>query len=374
MDGARGRIAWAVLGLGLSGYALLGVIFGKDDGSNPTAHVFYILLWIGLVPISLVLGPVWSRLNPLRTLTRLVYRLGRLPESGLLKLPAGVGYWPAALGLAGFTWLELIAPNNAALSTLRLAGLLYVSANLIAGLIFGPSWFNTCDSFEVWSRLTGRLAPIGRTAGTLRWQLPLTGLARLPLAPGLLATMVVLLGSTAYDSGSNAPIWFVFVQSSPWPPILVQTLGFLGIMAIIWGFFALGIWLSARISGCDRRRMSAEFAASLFPIALGYIIAHYWTLLVLEGQRAVILLSDPLGTGANWLGFSNFQPQPFLTNPEQVAAIQVLAVVTGHICGVILAHDRSLELFTRRAHLGQLPLLILMVIYTCGGLALLFAS
>ncbi|MGL5829094.1 MAG: hypothetical protein ACRC0L_05940, partial [Angustibacter sp.] len=79
-------------------------------------------------------------------------------------------------------------------------------------------------------------------------------------------------------------------------------------------------------------------------------------------------------TGANWLGLANSQPREFLTDPGQVAVIQVLSIVLGHVVGVILAHDRSLELFSRRAHLGQIPLLVLMVIYTCGGLALLFAS
>jgi hypothetical protein len=53
----------------------------------------------------------------------------------------------------------------------------------------------------------------------------------------------------------------------------------------------------------------------------------------------------------------------------------VTAVVTGHILGVILAHDRALKMLPRRkAVTGQIPLVVLMVCYTVGGLTLLFAS
>ncbi|MGQ0576912.1 MAG: hypothetical protein ACT4RN_22330 [Pseudonocardia sp.] len=55
--------------------------------------------------------------------------------------------------------------------------------------------------------------------------------------------------------------------------------------------------------------------------------------------------------------------------------MQVAAVVTGHILGVDAAHDRAARLFPRRqAVAGQVPLLVLMVGYTVGGLSLLFAA
>jgi hypothetical protein len=61
--------------------------------------------------------------------------------------------------------------------------------------------------------------------------------------------------------------------------------------------------------------------------------------------------------------------------PGLVATVQLVAIVTGHVLGVVLAHDRAVRLFPRgRAVLGQLPLLVLMVAYTVGGLLLLFAA
>ena len=112
------------------------------------------------------------------------------------------------------------------------------------------------------------------------------------------------------------------------------------------------------------------------PIALGYFVAHYVTLLVLEGQKTFILLSDPLSNGANLLGLTGLTANPwFGNNPQLVALVKVTAVVVGHVLGVVAAHDRAVALFPRRtALLGQLPLLVVMVGYTLGGLSLLFAT
>jgi hypothetical protein len=111
------------------------------------------------------------------------------------------------------------------------------------------------------------------------------------------------------------------------------------------------------------------------PIVAGYFIAHYWSLLVIVGQQAVIQLSDPLGTGANWLGTGGRGIDPRPAGATTTAVIQVCAVVLGHVVGVVLAHDRAVALLPRRhAVLGQIPLLVLMVGYTVMGLILLFAA
>lgn len=73
------------------------------------------------------------------------------------------------------------------------------------------------------------------------------------------------------------------------------------------------------------------------------------------------------------LGTDN-APEPLSPpGPGALAALQVIAVVTGHVLGVVAAHDRSVRLFPcgegRRP--SQLPLLALMITYTLGGLSLL---
>ena len=376
LDSRATRIGLAGLGAAFTLYVLAALLLGRDDADNPVPFVVFVLLWVGVVPLSVAFGPVWRRVNPVRSLHLAGSRVARLdPAVGLLPLPRRLGYWPAAVGLLAFTWLELIAPDNATLPVLRVAIALYVGAQLLGGLVFGSHWFDRGDAFEVWSGLFGRLSPLGRRADDrLVVRSPLAGLDALPAAPGLVATVAVMLGTTAYDGASGSPRWFIFAQSSG-SPTLVRTLGLVTVVAVVGLLFTAGTRLAGRAGGADPRSMPAAFAHSLVPIALGYVVAHYWSLLVLEGQNAVIHLADPLGTRANVLGLADRTPDTTLLAPTLVAVVQVLAIVGGHVLGVVLAHDRAVRLFARRrAVLGQLPLLALMVLYTCGGLFLLFSD
>lgn len=143
--------------------------------------------------------------------------------------------------------------------------------------------------------------------------------------------------------------------------IPTATLGLLGSIALVATLYCLCAAATRLVSGPHPGPLTA-FAHSLVPIALGYLIAHYFSLLVVEGPRTV---SMALGTD------NAPEPVPPL-GPGGLAALQVIAVVTGHVLGVVAAHDRSVRLFPpAKAVAGQLPLLALMITYTVGGLSLL---
>jgi hypothetical protein len=188
----------------------------------------------------------------------------------------------------------------------------------------------------------------------------------------------VLLGSTAFDGFSNSTAWFRLSQDTPLPRTLVATLGLLGFIAAVAATFsaaAMLAGLAGQFSHAQRRHLPLLFAHTVIPIIVGYLVAHYLSLFVFEGQRALILLSDPLGHGSNWLGTANREVDFTLLTPTSIAVTQVLAVVLGHIVGVIAAHERAVRLFPRRQALaGQIPLLAVMVGYTLAGLTLLFAA
>ncbi|CAM5314019.1 hypothetical protein EES47_26735 [Streptomyces sp. ADI98-12] len=58
--------------------------------------------------------------------------------------------------------------------------------------------------------------------------------------------------------------------------------------------------------------------------------------------------------------------------PGPLAALQVCAVVTGHVLGVVAEHDRAVPLQPpEHAVTGQLPLFAHMLVHTLGGLGLL---
>ncbi len=165
------------------------------------------------------------------------------------------------------------------------------------------------------------------------------------------------------------------VQESSLDPRLLGTLALVAAVVLVTGLFVVAAALSGRAAGLSPVRSAGEFGHTLIPIVVGYVVAHYWSLLVLIGQQTVIQLSDPLGNGSNWLGTGDRAIDPTLADATLVAVLQVVSVVTGHVLGVVLAHDRAVGLLPRRhAVVGQLPMLVLMVVYTVGGLSLLFGA
>jgi hypothetical protein len=378
IDSPVTRAALRVLGLLATAYVLAALVFGKDDALNPSAGVVYVLLWVGVPLVSVLIGPVWKLVNPIRTLHLLLSRgMATKPEQGLAELPRWVGYWPAAASLLAFVWLELIAPNNTSLTVLRLFFAAYFAVHLLAATWYGSRWFDHCDGFEVFSSLLGRLSVLGRRPadGVLVLRNPLQGVAGIPPVGGLFGVVGVLLGSTVFDSLSSSPSWVDFAQTSPIAPRVVSTLGLFTVVAIVTVAFAGASALSGRGTDQPPLRLAAEFAHSLVPIVAGYFVAHYWSLLVIVGQQTVVQLSDPLGNGSNLLGTAHWGINGSLAGATTTAVLQVVAVITGHVLGVILAHDRAVALLPRRhAIRGQLPLLVLMIGYTVGGLTLLFAA
>ena len=377
LDGRPVRVGLRVLGLLAAAYVTMAATLGRDDALNPTAGSVFVLLWIGVPLLSLLFGPVWRLVNPIRGLHGLLSAAMRTPaDEGLAVYPRRLGYWPAALSLLAFVWLELVAPENTSLRVLRTFFAAYLAVQLLGATYYGSRWFGRADGFEVFSSLLGRLSVFGRRGDSrLVVRDPLSGVAGTPIAPGLFAVVGVLLGSTAYDSFAGSPWWVGQVQESSVNPRLLETLGLVGTVVVVTGAFVVAAALSGRGAGLPARRAVGEFAHTLIPIVAGYVVAHYWSLMVLIGQQTIIQLSDPLGTGANWLGTGDRAIDSSLADPTFVSVLQVCAVVVGHVLGVILAHDRAVRLLPRRhAVIGQLPMLVLMVGYTVGGLSLLFAA
>jgi hypothetical protein len=378
LDSGLTRGALRALGLLATSYVVLAMVFGKDDALNPTAATVYVLFWVGVPLLSLLLGPVWRLINPIRTLHLMLARVMRAdPIAGLSPLPRWLGYWPAALSLLSFVWLELVPrESNTTLPTLRLYFACYLAVHLFAATYFGSRWFDRGDGFEVFSTLLGRLSVFGRRGdGRLVVRNPLDGVAGIAKAPGLFAVVGVLLGSTVFDSLSAHLAWVDFVATGPLPPRVTSTLGLVVAVAVVTAAFTGASALTGLGAGRRPLETAGEFAHTIVPIVAGYFIAHYWSLLVIVGQQAVVQLSDPLGTGANWLGTGGRAASMALAGATTTAVIQVSAVVVGHVVGVVLAHDRAVALLPRRhAVIGQIPLLVLMVAYTVTGLVLLFAA
>ncbi|MPZ64793.1 MAG: hypothetical protein GEU83_04500 [Pseudonocardiaceae bacterium] len=208
----------------------------------------------------------------------------------------------------------------------------YATVHLTAALIFGHRWFATGDGFEVYSTMVGTLSPFGRRDdGRLVVRNPLSGAATFGPAPGIVALIAVLLGSTFFDSVSGSPTWTQLAQGLDISESLTSTVGLLVVIAVVAVSFVGATLLAGQIGQQDRRPVPGLLAHSVIPIIVGYVVAHYFSLLLFEGQRAVILLSDPLGTGANLLGAAGAAVDYGLVTVTTIALVQVVAVVAGHV-------------------------------------------
>lgn len=361
------------LGLAATAYVLSVALLTSDGEDNPLPYAVYVLFWVGLVPVSLLLGPVWRLVNPLRTIHLLLAAITRIPaDRGLRLLPQSLGYWPATLSLLSFVWLELAAPNRDAVSVLLAYFAGYAVIHLSAALLFGERWFSTGDGFEVYSTVVATLSPFGRRDdGRLVLRNPLDGVATFGPAPGAVALIAVLLGSTFFDTISGSVEWSRAAAAVPVPETLISTAGLLAMIALVAVTFVAATLLAGRAGDLGRRPVPGLLAHTVIPIVVGYVIAHYFSFLLFQGQQGITLLSQPLGSRADVSGAIDYG----LMTVTGIAFVQVIAVIVGHVLAVISAHDRSVALFPRaEAVVGQLPLMVLMVGYTMSGLTLLFAA
>ncbi|KRF14306.1 hypothetical protein ASH02_08110 [Nocardioides sp. Soil796] len=358
-------------------YVAVAGVFGKDLAINPIFGVFFVLLWVGIVPMSLAFGPFYKAISPVRSINWALAKVsGSDPDVGLFRFPDRLGYWPAALGLFAFVWFELVYPFNSELGPLRLWCAIYVGVMLIGGALFGNRFYERADPFEVFSTLVGHLSVWGRHEGRLVMRSPLANLDLMPVRPGLLAVGSVLLGSTAFDSFKGSNRWMIWSQTTDLNGNLVNLGGLVGFILVVGVLFAAATMLTGIHAGFRRTELPGEFAHSLIPIVVGYVVAHYLTYLVEYGQQTVILLSDPLSNGSNVLGTGDRAINYWLSyHPTFLAVTKVLGVIVGHVVAVVAAHDRAVRLLPKRHQLtGQLSMLVVMVGFTIGGLALLFSS
>jgi len=370
---------WSIRGLGLVffGYATWAMIFGPDLITNPTLGIFYVLVWVGLVPASLLFGPIVRLLNPLRTLHLLLTKMIRInPDKGLVSYPRRLGYWPASLGLFGFVWQELVNPSSTYVSSVQLWLAIYAGAMLIGAAAYGQIWFARADPFEVFATLIGKLSIWGRDAqGRPLVRSPLANLAYVEIAPGLVAVVSVLLGSTSFDSFKATSRWYAMTSPLAGHELAINSLGLVGFCAFITITFATAARATPS-AFTSKEALPNLYASSVIPIIVGYFVAHYLTYFYQMSQQTLIQLSDPLAQGANLLGTASWQLHYGLSNfPTPLAITKVTAIVVGHILGAVMAHDRAVATIPRSNRLkGQLAMMATMVGYTTVGLFLLFSS
>jgi hypothetical protein len=363
-------------------------LLGEPSSAVNLAPTFvFVIFWLGVVVLQVLFGNVWRVLNPWRAIADGVawaWRKAGLSWEAPLAYPERLGVWPAAFTLFCFAALELAYSEPANPRALALAIALYSYAMWFGMAAVGrETWTRGGDGFAVYFGLLARIAPFGEHDGRLVVRWPFTGLAgRLP-RPGTLAFIAVMLGSVAFDGFSRSSMYQdlrarledPYVLEEPGKAELVTTLLNLGTLVaavlVVAGAYRLAVWIAERQVRSDRS-LVPEFLPSLIPIALVYAVAHYFTLLLIQGQYAIPLASDPLGRGWDLFNTIHYSPNLMPISPNNVWYVQVGALVAGHVAGLCVAHDRAVTILSQRDALrSQYAMLALMVLYTVGGLWLL---
>ena len=408
--------------------ALVVVVFAGVRGNsnsfvNIAPHFLYIVVWVGAAVMSMVIGDVWRAFNPMILLAKVAQRLFKLftrePQTDQAhtatdRANAAMGvaqsevhvtqsdtqgarkdhHWWAVAVFFGFVWLELAYHASESPRAVAIFIIIYAAVIMIGGAVCGLRWAHNADGFGVLYRLFGAMGIFSYdqhnrgddgSGVRLRIQWPLAGLTRLKVLPGTESLVLTALGATVFDGFTRTSFWFDLTASTNgWTRTAYHTAGLILAVGMTFVVYRAAISVMAIINDDNESELADLFLPSLLPICVAYILAHYFSLMAIEGQRLIALASDPFGWGWDILGTAKHQINPQIISTDAIAWVQTAAIVIGHIFAVILAHDTAVERYPAhsnknaktsvlhfRATISQLPMLVAMVLYTVVGLLLL---
>ena len=394
--------------------ALATCFFGVGRPLDVLAPTFvWIVWWVGMGYATALFGNLWMLVNPWKITYEWAERLTGGRGRGLFVYPERLDVWPAVALLFVFAWIENVYAGATLPASL---GQLIVAYSLVTWMgmaAFGKHvWLRHGEVFSVLFGLFARFSATEVRANDRRacsrcrfgcgpdcvdcydcferaersrrqfnlrpWAV---GLANPPRATtGMAAFVLLALAIVSFDGLKETPAW-VSIQTAVYDEVAllgpnvvsnIDTLGLL-IMPILFALvYAAFAWMVARLSGDPGGAWDAArgYVLTLVPIALAYHLAHYLALLLISGQSAIPLMSDPFGWGWDLLGTANYETDIAIINARVAWYVSVAAIVAGHVVSVYLAHLVSLRRVSERGRAlrGQLPMLALMVLYTATSL------
>jgi hypothetical protein len=384
-------VRWTLRLAALAWFALLvatGLLGSQAPFKNITPIAVWVLWWVGFAFLVAFVGNLWPVLNPWATVHDLVR--GRRPRP-LARYPARWGVAPAVLFYVGFVWMELLWPGSEVPRSLSLAILAYSAFTWTAMAVFGrDTWLARGELFSVYFDILGRFAPFASGPGNPQGRLvarpfALGLLVERPGPPAMTLFVLLMLASVTFDGFIETPLWAAALhQVGEWaagsrlgavPDEVAAAAGWLVfavLVALIYGAAIRAMAWSARTES-PRRDLGGLFVLTLVPIGIAYHFAHYHSLLLVAGQYAIPLLSDPFGYGWDLFGTTLYWVDFSVVDAASIWYLSVGAIVAGHVIAVYLAHVMALRVYgdTRAALRSQIPMLVLMVLYTMTSLWIL---
>lgn len=366
---------------------IAGFVGNQFSSENLAPVMFWIILLLGMTYLSAIVGNIWNAVNPFKIIARLIVRFIGSDRKTILAYPKRLGYVPSLSFYFVLIWLELLSggvgtqPQN-----LSIILLLYTAITVLGTLLFGEKdWFAYGEFFTIFFGLISKIAPVEGRDGKIYLRPPYVGLLKEKTThASLLLFILFMLSSTAFDGFRGTSTWvnlnlniLYSIESALGNNayIIIQTIFLLLSPLFFLALYLLALILMKLLTKCKLsiKELSLKFAFSLIPIALAYNVAHYYTLLLTQGQSLISLVSDPFNLSWNLLGTANYITNITVVDANFTWHSQVAVIIIGHIAAVYLAHLVALSVFPthKKALVSQLPMLILMVCYTMTGLWIL---
>lgn len=387
------EVVCGLIGVGLFVLVLYAGFRGIEDPTQNFAIIFvFYTFWLGLVLISVLFGNAFRAFNPWRAIGRLISGGFRLVAGesapAPFTYPDGLGRWPAVIGVLLFVWLELIAGGGAAPTPhkVAVATVIYTVITFVCMGLFGvEEWIRRGETFNAYFGMFSQLGPFEAREGEVGRRKFLTGAPQWAAVPGAAALVLTSIGVTSFDGAQegvlSGAIRWTFERSSdigfslPDSFRISNTIWLVITVAVVSGLYWLGVVGMHTVRGSPRvKELGRSFAHSLIPIALAYLVAHYFSAFLYQEQaQFTYILSDPLGHGSDLFGTAGGGINYGIVGSNTVWYVQVAALVAGHVVGLTLAHDRALAVYdnVRNASRSQYFMLGVMVAFTCFGLFLL---
>lgn len=391
------QVVCGAISVFLLGFAIYAGLHGTEAPDRNFALTFlFVTCWLGFPFFSAILGDVFRPFNPWRAVGRaaggaFTALAGQRPAH--LPYPERLGRWPAAIGLLATVWLEVVYGASGGVAVglsphaAGLAALLYSVYTLAMMIVFGTEeWCERGEIFSVYFGMFGRLGIFGSRDGRLYRRRPFSATTHWATIPGSAAVVVASIASTSFDGAQEGAFkdsieslfeWFAnrgmeLTSALRLTDTIFMLLTFAGVGLV----YQLGVRGMRTVPGAPSfKALRTGFAHTLIPIALAYLVAHYFSLFFFQEQaQFTYILSDPLGTGhTDLFGTVNGLVDYKALSANMIWYVQVAALVIGHVIGLMLAHDRALVYWPdyRKATASQYWMLAVMVAFTCFGLYLL---
>jgi len=388
------QVLCGAIGVFLLGLAVYAGLEGTEAPDRNFALTFlFVTCWLGFPFFSAIFGDLFRPFNPWRAIGRVAgagFRAIAGQRAAHAPYPERLGRWPAAIGLLAVVWLEVVYGKGGVgfdPETVATATLIYSAYTLAMMAVFGTEeWCDRGEVFSVYFGMFGRLGIFGTRDGRLERRRPFSAATTWATVPGSAAVVIASISSTSFDGGQEGAFKdaieslynrLLDLGASPTTSLrLSGTIFMLLVFAGVGLIYLLGVRGMRTVPGAPSfAKLRVGFAHTLIPIALAYLVAHYFSFFVFQEQaQFTFLLSDPLGTGTTDLfGTASSGVDYTVLTANTIWYVQVGALLAGHVIGLMLAHDRALVYWPdyRNATASQYWMLAVMVAFTCFGLYLL---